>query len=210
MRAVQGHPCHLDLWRNTTVWSRRASQADLTCITHLAWWSNPQTWGDDQGVWFGTDPWYCSERRNVRHRATLWRRGFQQCYHEGKEQHAKGFFLGCDKSNFCHKKYGMFWCGCSFGKGGKYLTLPSFSPQSLTVCDQNALKCVSPWGKQQRNRKLNYELLMMLQYLIILWKQWKVQWVTRYWSMHCGSLCAAREALKGLGCFVPGFWDGQT
>lgn len=31
---------------------------------------------------------------------------------------------------------------------------------------------------EQRNRKLNYKLLMKLQFLIVLWKQWKVQWVT--------------------------------
>lgn len=96
------------------------------------------------------------------------------------------------------------------GKEEKYLAPPSFSPQSRRVCDQNALKCVSPWGKQQRNRKLNYKILMKLQILLILRKQWKVQRVSRYYTMHCGSLCAAHGALEELGCFVPGLWGGQT
>lgn len=93
MRAVQGHPHHLDLWMDTAVWSRTVSQVVLTCTVHLTFWRNPQTWGEDQGVWFGIDPWCCSERRNVKHTATVWRRGFQQFYHEGKQQHAKGLFF---------------------------------------------------------------------------------------------------------------------
>lgn len=31
----------------------------------------------------------------------------------------------------------------------------SFSPQSLTLCDQKGLKYASPLGKEQRNRKLD-------------------------------------------------------
>lgn len=154
MRAVQGHSHHLDLWMNTAVWSRTVSQVVLTCMVHLPCWSNLQTWGDEQGVRFGTDPWCCSERRNVRHRASVWRRGFQQCYREGKQQHANGFFLGCDKCNFCHKKYGMFWCGCKFWERRKVL----HSALLLTPVSHNLWpKCIEmckPLRKTQRSFSL--------------------------------------------------------
>lgn len=122
----------------------------------------------------------------------------------------KGIFPGLWQMQFLPLKicYVLMWL--QFWERRKSTSLHLLSHPNPAVCDQNALKCVSPWGKQQRNRKLNYKILMKLQILIILRKQWKVQRVSRYYTMHCGSLCTAHEALEGLGCFVPGLWGGQT
>lgn len=97
--AVQGHTPHLDLWMNTAVWSGTLNQVVLTHTVHLPCWSNPQTWGEDQGVWFGIDPWGCSERRNVKQRDTVWRRGFQ-VLPWGETAACKGIFSGLWQMQF--------------------------------------------------------------------------------------------------------------
>lgn len=52
---------------------------------------------------------------------------------------------------------------------------------------------------------------MKFHFLIIPRKQWKIHWPTSYYSMHLSrSLCAACNALEGLGYFLPGLWDEQT
>lgn len=149
---MQGHPCHPDLCMVTTVWSRTINRLFSACIMYLFRLSS-QGWLPQW--WLEREPWYSSEKGKTRSRATAREEAFNTVARWRTCSMQRDFSLVMMKNISVVTNTVSFNTAVDLRKEETTSRPCSFSLQSRILCDLNELKCMSPWGKQQRNMKLS-------------------------------------------------------